>query len=530
MSIVSPHTLGFRCLVLAGVLAVEGLLLSWTFEGQTGPVAGGPAGAIRIWAPWMARGAVAFAVVFAAIAWLRFRHIFEATAPKWRPAFAGAHVLCLTLFYGATQDIYNTQGSRLSAIVWCTGMVFVTASAALAAAPPSCWLQVLRKARSLWILALVSSAVSLATVPMLQSLWLPASKLTFSIVAVMLRPFVGERMILRPERLQIGVKGFSVIIAPECSGLEGIGLLLVFGVVGTFLFRKELRFPNCLALFPIGIVVLFFFNALRIAALVLIGHWGAKGIAAGGFHSQAGWLAFNGVAFGLCLVGQRWPFVWKDRPPAPKPAAVDSTSAFLLPFVAVLFAGMLSRAMSSNFEWAYGLRVLLVASVLWYFRRAYAGLDWRPGWPAVAAGITVFFLWIGLDRLAGTPSAGLPGALAQAPPGLRWFWILTRSLGAIVTVPAAEELAFRAFLYRRLQSPEFDQLALTRFSWFALLASSAAFGVMHGSRWPAGILAGIAYAMAMKARGRFGDAVFAHSLTNALISAAVIGAGQWQLW
>ncbi len=34
----------------------------------------------------------------------------------------------------------------------------------------------------------------------------------------------------------------------------------------------------------------------------------------------------------------------------------------------------------------------------------------------------------------------------------------------------------------------------------------------------------------MNSRGRIGDAVFAHALTNALIAVAVIGGGQWQLW
>jgi exosortase/archaeosortase family protein len=41
---------------------------------------------------------------------------------------------------------------------------------------------------------------------------------------------------------------------------------------------------------------LFLLNAVRIAALILIGNSGARQIALGGFHLQAGWIAFNGVA------------------------------------------------------------------------------------------------------------------------------------------------------------------------------------------------------------------------------------------
>jgi len=53
-----------------------------------------------------------------------------------------------------------------------------------------------------------------------------------------------------------------------------------------------------------------------------------------------------------------------------------------------------------------------------------------------------------------------------------------------VTMPIAEELAFRGLLYRRLVSADFESVALHRFFWPALLASSAIFGwLANSTRW-----------------------------------------------
>jgi membrane protease YdiL (CAAX protease family) len=53
---------------------------------------------------------------------------------------------------------------------------------------------------------------------------------------------------------------------------------------------------------------------------------------------------------------------------------------------------------------------------------------------------------------------------------------------------------------------------------------------MHGDRWIAGTLAGFLYAGAQRWRGRIGDAVAAHSVTNALIAVWVLWGGHWSFW
>jgi CAAX prenyl protease-like protein len=103
-------------------------------------------------------------------------------------------------------------------------------------------------------------------------------------------------------------------------------------------------------------------------------------------------------------------------------------------------------------------------------------------------------------------------------------------LAATVTVPIAEELAFRGFLLRRFISPEFEAVSFRQFSWFALAASSVLFGLLHGERWIAGLIAGIIFALAVTRRGRFGNAVVAHATANALLAVDVLVFHRWGLW
>jgi CAAX prenyl protease-like protein len=103
-------------------------------------------------------------------------------------------------------------------------------------------------------------------------------------------------------------------------------------------------------------------------------------------------------------------------------------------------------------------------------------------------------------------------------------------LAATVTVPIAEELAFRGFLYRRLLSPDFENVSLRHFSWIAMLIASLAFGLLHGDRWFVGFLAGASYTIVLIRRGSMGDAVVAHATTNALLAVDVLAFHHWHLW
>ena len=112
----------------------------------------------------------------------------------------------------------------------------------------------------------------------------------------------------------------------------------------------------------------------------------------------------------------------------------------------------------------------------------------------------------------------------------RAAWIAFRVGAAVVTVPITEELAFRGYLARRLLGREFDEIPFAQLTLFSIGLSSLAFGVMHGQHWLVGIVAGLAYAFLLRHRGRIGDAVAAHAVSNLLLAAWVLARGNWGLW
>jgi exosortase E/protease (VPEID-CTERM system) len=311
--------------------------------------------------------------------------------------------------------------------------------------------------------------------------------------------------------------------------------MLVFIAAWLWFHRAEWRFPQAFVLVPIGLAGIWMLNCVRVAGLLLIGIAGAPDIAVGGFHSQAGWLAFNAVALGTCLAARRVP--WLSTHVAGVSSSDSSVLnprlAYLMPFLAVLGGSMVAQlaSASAGFDWLYGIRVILSAAVLCYFVPRYRGFDWRVGWKAIAIGAGVFVIWVGMENFVSTGShTGMPSALREAPAAWAMAWIALRVLGSVVTVPIAEELAFRGFLLRRFDSEDFESVKWDSVSWMAILVSSAAFGVLHGDRWLAGTIAGVFYALAYVRRGSIGDAVAAHATTNLLIAAEVLIVGRWQFW
>jgi exosortase E/protease (VPEID-CTERM system) len=296
---------------------------------------------------------------------------------------------------------------------------------------------------------------------------------------------------------------------------------------------RDLGIARCLLLLGGGLVALYFLNVLRIATLVLIGHHGAVNIAKAGFHSQAGWIAFSSVALGLTFVARHLA----ERP-LRRAAAGDQlhnpAAPLLVPFLAAVAAGMVAGALSGGFEWLYALRVIAAGFALWHYREELRSLRWnRPGPHAILTGIAAFVAWIALEVVIFGQMRlhqAEPAQLTAAPAVTRFTWLAVRMIGGMITVPLIEELAFRAYLFRRLQSSSFDQVSLHRFHPWALAGSSLVFGALHGERWIAGSLAGALYGWAVTRRGAISDAVFAHAITNALIAVLVLVAGVWNLW
>jgi CAAX prenyl protease-like protein len=103
-----------------------------------------------------------------------------------------------------------------------------------------------------------------------------------------------------------------------------------------------------------------------------------------------------------------------------------------------------------------------------------------------------------------------------------------RTLGAVITVPLAEELAFRGYLFELL-GHDHGATNVANFPWLALIVSTVLFGLLH-SAWLAGMLAGVAYGLVRHHRGNVADAFVAHATTNGLLSVYVLTTGNWSMW
>ena len=187
-------------------------------------------------------------------------------------------------------------------------------------------------------------------------------------------------------------------------------------------------------------------------------------------------------------------------------------------------------------RWLYGVTVLVVGGLLAWFWREYGELvsQTLPSLMetalAVAVGLAVFGLWIHLDapwmRL-GEPSAGFVPKDANGQ--LLWPLIAVRWVGASLLVPVMEELFWRSFLMRWVQSPQFESVVPQRVGLKAVVLSTFVFMLAH-TLWLAAIIAGLAYAWLYIRTGKLWVPIIAHAVTNGVLGVWVLQTQRWAFW
>jgi len=192
--------------------------------------------------------------------------------------------------------------------------------------------------------------------------------------------------------------------------------------------------------------------------------------------------------------------------------------------------------------WLYLVKTLLGAWMIWTVHPFIPEMRWKVSAEAVAVGLGVFVLWVGLDAFIlklGFPHS-YPKLQLSGPPwnphaafghgtALAWLFIAVRIVGSSLVVPALEEDFFRSFLHRYVIKPDFLSVPLGVFNLRAFLITSVLFGFEH-TQWLAGILCGFAYQGLVCWKKRLGDALTAHAITNALLGIWVVWKGAWQFW
>ncbi len=401
---------------------------------------------------------------------------------------------------------------------------------AMAVLPADLWIRLLEQSWRGIVAGSVLGVVAFTAGLLARDQWNLLSKATLQVVRGLLG-LVYSNLVYDPAINSIGTATFHVEITPECSGYEGVGLMAGLLAVALWALRRDFRFPRALVLLPVAITLAWLANALRIAALVVLGNSGYPDLALGGFHSLAGWVLFLGVGLGLIAAALRSPFFSQIPAEGPHASGPAFDAAYLVPAMTLIAISMVTATLSPGVDHYYPVRVIAVAIAFAVYRKHYDELRLKWSWFAVGIGCGVFAFWVALERYGSTPLTDgvVRSSLESIPQGWAIAWVVFRVLGSVIMVPVAEELAFRGYLTRRLISADFRSVPPGQLTWVSILVTSLLFGVLHG-RWFAGTLAGVAYALVYRRRGELTDAVVAHAVTNGLIAIAVLATGAWSLW
>lgn len=222
-------------------------------------------------------------------------------------------------------------------------------------------------------------------------------------------------------------------------------------------------------------------------------------------------------------------------------------AARVAPFVIfVLLTALQGRFSPASAYWFYLAKTLVGLWLIFEIRPLVSEMRWAFSWEAVAVGIGIFAVWVGLSGEWTTQSSlwvklGISKAPAIAPAAwnpndqfgsgtsLAWLFIAVRILGSTFVVPPLEEIFYRSFLYRYIAKQNFLEVPLNQFLPKPLLATALVFGLAHND-WLAGIICGLAYQWLVLRKNRLGDAMTAHAITNFLLGIWVVWRGAWNFW
>lgn len=208
---------------------------------------------------------------------------------------------------------------------------------------------------------------------------------------------------------------------------------------------------------------------------------------------------------------------------------------FLVYIAFILVADLLARAGvdAQQLRWLYPLKIAAVLALLLKYRRDYVelprfNLNLRDVAVAVGAGVLVLVLWVSLDAswmLVGKPAGFDPRDAGR----INSLLVAVRLFGAALVVPVMEELFWRSFLSRWIDSPHFLDADPAKIKFQTLVATVILFGIEH-SQWLAGMMAGLVYGVLYCRSRSLWSPVLAHATTNSVLGVWIIVTEQWTYW
>lgn len=458
---------------------------------------------------------------------------------------ASALIVMLTLHFAMLRAFaVGTPVPLAEPLLWGLALAAMAGSMLCAIIPPANLGRIARSLGKAWIYAAITAVAAVGARQLEYLAWdAPESAFGQRLAA---GAFAGVQSILGlfyrnlevdPAARILGVGSFRIHVAGACSGIEGLALTLVLTVGWILLERRHLKLSRAALLIPAALLLTWCLNIVRIVLLVIIGATGHPEVAITGFHTEAGWIAFAAVAIAFLLAANQISWFHRDVASSPVVAAAevreDNTAVtYLLPFIAILGTSLFTKAATTGFEHLYPLRLFVVLAVFFAFRKRYAAMRWSFTAVDLAIGVGIGAVWIYAAHLVHPhpDNSQMADGLAAMAPVTRLLWMAARTFAAVITVPVAEELAFRGFLARRIVSANVENVRYASLTVLSIAISSAAFGLMHGDLWFVGILSGVAFAYATRRTNSLGSAIAAHASANLVLAAWVFATANYSLW
>jgi exosortase/archaeosortase family protein len=151
------------------------------------------------------------------------------------------------------------------------------------------------------LLSLVLTVVFYGFLELVYNLWTVLAASVIHAVAWLLH-LCGLTAVILPPRDLLLTK-FGINIAQYCSGIESIALFTALYVLVGLLDWPRFKHSRYFILFPIGLMVLFGFNILRVFILILAGYYINPKIAFSLFHTYAGmvfFILYSAAFWGIC--------------------------------------------------------------------------------------------------------------------------------------------------------------------------------------------------------------------------------------
>jgi CAAX prenyl protease-like protein len=192
---------------------------------------------------------------------------------------------------------------------------------------------------------------------------------------------------------------------------------------------------------------------------------------------------------------------------------------------------------------AYALRgfataALLIASGYAAGKKFFPRVRFSSLLVGLIGGVAVCVIWILPESssfyktwLCWPPGSMPPPTLEPSPydPAVCGWWLtVIKLIASAFIIAPVEEIFFRSFLYRRLQSRDFESVSLSKFDASSFAWMVCLFAAEH-DRYLVAAIAGAVYGL-LAIRFSLSAAVIAHVVTNLLLALYVIYTGNWGFW